>query len=143
MSYPMKSFEQDLKQLGGMIEHFYSQKGGKKSDNENVTKRRFKILDVNGKKYPYSSSYKGTTPGQAASHVGNYVCNKHLNIMDKSKCTFEFNLVETTRGSSKKVYGPYVVSYEKLAKPRNLKFPKAKRTLTVTHKKNVKKSKNL
>jgi hypothetical protein len=44
-----------------------------------------------------------------------------------------FEIKETTRGSSKKVYGPYTSNYVKLDKPRILTFKKTGAKINQTH----------
>ena len=49
-TYTHEQFQQDLAQLGGMIENFYSQHGGEKGDRRPL--RNFKVITVNNKPYP-------------------------------------------------------------------------------------------
>ena len=87
--YSLKHFNHDLKQLGGMIETFYSQNGGRSSSrggkkrggqpnvkqtNENQsTVRHYKVLSVNGKPYPFYKRYKGAEPKDAAKKAGKFI----------------------------------------------------------------------
>ena len=144
--YSLKHFNHDLKQLGGMIETFYSQNGGRSSSrggkkrggqpnvkqtNENQsTVRHYKVLSVNGKPYPFYKRYKGAEPKDAAKKAGKFICKK-LNMNKNCKITFQ--LKETTRGSDHRSYGPYKGHWEKLSKPKTLRFP-GKNPFTVTHK---------
>ena len=48
-------------------------------------------------------------------------------------CKITFQLKETTRGSDNRSYGPYKGHWEKLSKPKTLRFP-GKNPFTVTHK---------
>jgi hypothetical protein len=164
--YSLKHFSRDMKQLGGMIETFYSQNGGRSSSRggkkrggeSNVrqtnanqstvrqtnanqstvrqtnanqsTVRHYKVLTVNGKPYPYYKRYKGAEPKDAAKKAGKFICKK-LNMNKNCKITFQ--LKETTRGSDHRSYGPYKGHWEKLSKPKTLRFP-GKKPFTVTHK---------
>jgi hypothetical protein len=152
--YSLKQFNTDMQQLGGMIETFYShqggaQKGGKcrknskrkamkgnkgnkgKKQKGGAPARYYKVLIVNGRPYPFYRRYKGAEPKDAAKKAGKFIC-KMLKL-GKKDCKLTFQLKETTRGSDKRVYGPYKGHYEKLAKPRTLKFP-GKNSFQVTHK---------
>ena len=161
--YTLEQFNNDMHQLGGMIENFYSHNGGKrmrggenevklppknKSPSKNksppknkpkVTRkekvksdvRRYKVLNVNGAPYPHYRLYRGAEPKDAAKKAGKFICKK-LNMGKECKLA-SFELQETTRGSDKRVYGPYVGEYEKLPKPRKLNF-KGKPEFIQTHK---------
>ena len=153
--YSLKQFNSDMQQLGGMIENFYSQqggaqtggrrkKGGKKGGKRGGKKcsrkhqsggqapvRYYKVLSVNGRPYPFYRRYKGAEPKDAAKKAGKFICKK-LKMGNKG-CKLTFQLKETTRGSDKRVYGPYKGHFDKLAKPRTLKFP-GKKPFVVTHK---------
>lgn len=153
--YSMKQFNDDMKQLGGMIENFYSQNGGKKrsvgkihsfrqsggeennlnenkKEKENKVVRYFKVLSVNGKPYPKYARYKGAEPKDAAKKAGKWIC-KALDMNNKN-CKLEFQLKETTRGSDHRSYGPYKGHWEKLSKPKTFKFKGMAKPETVTHK---------
>ena len=56
------------------------------------------------------------SPGQAAKRAYKQICLK--NNLKGTKCKVTFSVRETTRGSLKKVYGPYAGSMKKLKKPR-------------------------
>jgi hypothetical protein len=172
-SYTARQFEKDLKQLGGMIENFYTQQGGvsKKSRRKDAVgsrrkekrggaykqqsrrqdtmrskrrrqrggereKRNFKIISVNNRPYPFPNSYKGAEPKDAAKKAMRYACKK-LKI-NKNNCKLTFVLKETTRGSSKREYGPYIGFRKKLAKPKVLNF-KGMKKYVQTHEFVVKK----
>jgi hypothetical protein len=151
--YSLKAFNQDMAQLGGMIENFYTHTGGaikNKPKTKNVKRysenkrggsflqeggrvaqeRYYKVLNVNGRPYPFYRRYKGAEPKDAAKKAGKFICKKLK--MNKS-CNLIFELKETTRGSDKRSYGPYKGHFEKLANPRVLKFP-GKKPFTVAHK---------
>jgi hypothetical protein len=151
--YSVEQFEQDLAQLGGMIEGFYAgnqgggQTGGRKKakahkkkakkrkrrHQKGGAKRYYKVLDVNGRPYAYYRRYSGAEPKDAALKAFHFICKKLK--MNKS-CSITFTLKETSRGSDKRTYGPYRGRYEKLAKPRLVKIGNKKIT-TVTHKRVV------
>jgi hypothetical protein len=160
--YSLKAFNQDMAQLGGMIENFYTQSGGaskkkhivkpkvkpkkvklsKKKKGGDIPpslkqKRKFKILNVNGSPYAFYARYTGAEPKDAAKKAGKFACGKLK--MNKS-CNLTFDLKETTRGSDKRIYGPYKGRFEKLDKPKVLKFP-GKKQFTQYHKFVVKLSK--
>ena len=164
-SYTVKSFQKDLKQLGGMIENFYVQEGGakhksvsKKKKSKSVKKksksvkkksksqkggakkshRNFKIISVNDKPYKYPNNYKGAEPKNAAKKVGRFVCEK-IGFAKKNKsCKFSFMLKETTRGSNKRTYGPYQGFFEKRNKPKVFQFRGMKKKEVSTHEFKVK-----
>jgi|SaaInlStandDraft_1057018.scaffolds.fasta_scaffold02408_3 hypothetical protein len=162
--YSLEKFEADMKQLGGMIESFYSQDGGKPSSDASshevghkmknsdgktfkvkmikgekkwVYVRTFKVVSVNGKKYESEGRYKGAEPKNAAKKAFLKICKK-MN-MNKNSCKLTFTLQECTSGSDKRVYGPYEGSREKLPKTRVKKFQGRK--IVQTHMSVVKKVK--
>ena len=173
----MKQFNDDMSQLGGMIDNFYNRNGeannmsnnnmpdnmsdnmsgGKnynksksniknkspkdkspkdKSPKEKLVKnesiRRFKVITVDGNPYPFYRPYKGAEPKDAAKKAGKRICDKLYDNKGKNCKLASFELKETTRGSQKRVYGPYVGEFEKLATPRKLKF-KGKPEFVQTH----------
>lgn len=67
---------------------------------------------VHGKEH---GSYTGSSPSSAARKVVSKKCQEN-----KGK-RVEFHLRETTQGSKKKTYGPYVGHMEKLKEPIELK----------------------
>jgi hypothetical protein len=79
-------------------------------------KRSFKVISVDGKKRDMDGSYKGAEPKVAARKAFLKICKK-MNI-NKASCKLIFTLQETTRGSDKRIYGPYEGQREKLAKTR-------------------------
>ena len=142
--YTVDQFEKDLAQLGGMIEGFYAggaQGGGGKHHKKRKRRRRqrggakrfYKVVDVNGRPYPYYRRYAGAEPKDAALKAFHFICKK---LKMGKGCTITFTLKETSRGSDKRTYGPYKGRYEKLAKPRMVKIGNKKIT-TVTHKRVV------
>tara|TARA_B110000211_G_scaffold35021_1_gene35355 strand:- start:2639 stop:3175 length:537 start_codon:yes stop_codon:yes gene_type:complete len=88
---------------------------------------------VNGGRHKISNVYtrgskKGKpvknkpTPLDAAKKAFTSKC-KAMKSGNKSKCRITFEIQETTRGSNKKVYGPYYGYMKKLDKPRIVTYP--------------------
>jgi hypothetical protein len=94
--------------------------------------RRFKVITVDGNPYPFYRPYKGAEPKDAAKKAGKRICDKLYDNKGKNCKLASFELKETTRGSQKRVYGPYIGEFEKLATPRKLKF-KGKPEFVQTH----------
>lgn len=169
--YSLKSFKNDMKQLGGMIESFYSQNGGKpstdasshevghkmknsdgktfkvkmvKGEKKWVHERSFKVISVNGKKHESDGRYKGSEPKIAAKNAFLKICKKMS--MNKNSCKLTFTIQECTSGSSKRTYGPYEGHREKLQKTLVKKFKDKKtgetRKIVQTHASIIKKAKN-
>lgn len=154
--YTVEMFQEDLTQLGGMIEGFYDGSGGKrkksktkketpkrkkstkrsasKKQSGGVATRAYKIVSVNGKKYPHYRRYHGAEPKDAAKKAFHFICKKLG--MNKS-CDIKFVLQETTRNSKKRTYGPYRGRYEKLPKPRIYKPPAGREPVKITHRRVV------
>lgn len=152
MVYTPNEFKKDLAQLGGMLSKFYQEthkntkKGGgsmplryykpvAKMKGGDISVRKFKVTKVNGKEYPFYRRYKGKEPKDAARKAGRFVCGK---LKMNKNCIVTFELKETTRGSDKRVYGPYKGKFEKLPKPRKIgplkkKDPKTGKIKTFTH----------
>ena len=90
-------------------------KGGSK--NYTGTYRNFKIIELNGKsvKLDYSASIKEhQTPLSAAKKLLKSIClHMGLKGMKKLECNSTYVIQETTRGSKKKMYGPYKGKYSK------------------------------
>ena len=131
--YTESQFRKDLHDLNKLINGFNSsigkksrkrtksrrQSGGKKAEGE----RRFVVIEVNGKKVKPFGRYSSkptkmnpASPGQAAKRAYKQICRKHK--LKGEKCKLKFTLRETTRGSNKKIYGPYKGTMKKLKKPR-------------------------
>ena len=90
--------------------------------------RRFKIVEINGKKVEHTGRYSAKhTPEQAAKKAVRAACD-HLGDLKKSKCEVTMKIQEVTRGSDKKVYGPYAGLRKKLSKPIIIKRKKGKDT---------------
>lgn len=92
-------------------------------------KRHYKVVDVNGKPYPFYYRYSGAEPKDAALKAFHFICKKLSMGRD---CNITFTLKETTRGSDKRNYGPYRGKFVKLAKPVAIKI-KGKVIHTKTH----------
>jgi hypothetical protein len=167
--YSLEAFNQDMAQLGGMIENFYThtggarkkkpktknvktvkkvKRGGKESDNEitdnedvynsddklnkrkvsmlNTNKRYYKITTVNETPYPFNNKrYSGAEPKDAAKKAGKFICKK---LKINKPCNITFELKETTRGSDKRLYGPYEGHFDtNLKKPTVKIFPGGKK----------------
>ncbi len=74
-------------------------------------KRHFTVV-MNSKEH---GIYVSSTPSSAARKAVSKLCADNKNKI------FEFRLRETTQGSNKKVYGPYLGYMQKLDKPVELK----------------------
>ena len=102
-----------------------------------VHKRRFKIYSVNGRPYDKYSSYSGAEPKIAAKRAFKFTCErlfpKKENKTKHYGCSLTFKIKEITRGSDKRVYGPYKASFKKLDKPKTFKFPGMKKSEVQTH----------
>ena len=104
---------------------------GGQNDEPNV--RYFTVVELNGRKIENGGRYKISnlytrgsrkgkmrknkpTPGDAASKALSKFC-RDMKTSNKSKCRVTFTLQEVTRGSKKKLFGPYYGYYKKLKKP--------------------------
>jgi len=65
-----------------------------------MSDRTFRLI-LDGKK---GQLVKGSTPSSAAKKVGFYT-----NSVKNGKSSIKFELQETTKGSKKKIYGPYKI----------------------------------
>ena len=108
-SYTRAHFNKDLKELSSLIRGF-KQTGGK-SDSDT---RWFTVVEVNRKACRFGR-YKGDSPLMGATKAVSRICDKK-NIT-APKCKITFSIQETTRGSAKKIYGPY--KGELVAQPKN------------------------
>ena len=75
------------------------------------SKRHFTVV-INSKEH---GLYVSSTPSSAARKAVSKLC------ADNKKKKVEFSIRETTQGSNKKVYGPYIGYMQKLEKPVELK----------------------
>lgn len=148
-TYSEKQFQKDLKELNSLIGSFKkggSSCGAKKVQEDFMTGgksvpdvRSFSLITldgekiVNGGRYEIKNVYsrgskKGKpvknkpTPLDAAKKAFTSKC-KAMKSGNKQKCRITFEIQETTRGSNKKVYGPYYGYMKKLDKPRIVKYP--------------------
>ena len=126
--YTEKQFKLDLQELNNLIENYNSKKGGGAKGET----RFFKLhsLKINGKKHDlgdYRGRYKSdvsdsgktdASPLQAATRAYGGLSSKSNKFKIKVKDSIEFEIIETTQGSSKKVYGPYVGTTETLPKSK-------------------------
>jgi hypothetical protein len=124
--YTQKQFEKDLSQLEKLIS-----KGGSSSIQQEDSQdaqyggakeytgsyRNFKVVEVNGKavKYDSGASIKDhQTPLNAAKKLLKSIClQMGLKGMKKLDCNVTYVIQETTRGSKKKMFGPYKGKYAK------------------------------
>jgi len=102
--YTQAEFNKDLMELTNLINGL---DGGARSE-----KRSFKLVELNGKPV-VAGRYTADAPLTAAQHAYSVLCRKSKG----DKCSHKFHIQETTRGSNKKVYGPYLGKRKKLAKP--------------------------
>jgi hypothetical protein len=120
--YTQKQFEKDLSQLEKLISkggsapiEQESQDGGAKEYTGSY--RNFKVVEVNGKavKYDSGASIKDhQTPLNAAKKLLKSIClQMGLKGMKKLDCHVTYVIQETTRGSKKKMFGPYKGKYAK------------------------------
>ena len=150
--YSQSQFKKDLDELTKLISD-YSATGGAKGnrilDAEGNPIRSFRVININGRDTSaskewatcyYHGTTKNNTPGKAAEHAFKQICI-HTGQKNKNKCKVTFTLLETTKGSSHKTWGPYHGKYVKLVESRKLrrKDPKTGKvsTYTVHHKKDV------
>lgn len=93
-------------------------------------RRSFTVVEMNGEKIRDGGAYyisrvktrgsnKGAvrknppTPADAARKAVTQMCN-NMKMKNKTKCKVTITLRETTRGSTKKLYGPYVGTMHKV-----------------------------
>ena len=141
-SYTEKQFKKDLTKLNNLINSFNQSGGsscGAKSVEEDFTllyggalpeRRSFTVVEMNGEKIRDGGAYyisrvktrgsnKGAvrknppTPADAARKAVTQMCN-NMKMKNKTKCKVTITLRETTRGSTKKLYGPYVGTMHKV-----------------------------
>ena len=79
--------------------------------------RYFKIISVNNKKRKDEGRYKTKgSPGDAAKKAFTQLSKKYKTNK------LIFSIKETTQGSNKKIYGPYLGKKIKLKKPLEVKY---------------------
>ena len=103
-------------------------------NNESDDKRRFTVTTVDGKSVDLGDGGRYTvtliaSPSDAARKAFSALCKKF------KKASLTFSIRETTRGSKKKVYGPYIGNRKKLSKPKVYhRVDKGKKkTITIRH----------
>ena len=151
--YSNSKYQSDLEELEKLLIN-NNQKGG--IDNN---ERHFKIIELDGKKVDFGyltlqkktkSGNPGPGPVSAAKKALRSISD-HLDMKKEKKLKINvvYKIQEITRGSSKKIYGPYKGYYRKFsAKEMKEKKRKTKSGKTITftmepivklHKKNNKK----
>ena len=155
--YTQAQFQADLEELTSLISGYSSSGGGshkshkshkksggareRKLDAEGNPLRSFRVVNIDGrnmsnnKEYAiryYHGSKKNNTPGKAAGRAFPKICF-HGGQTNKNKCKVKFTLLETTKGSAHKTYGPYVGKFVKLVEPRKIprKDPKTGKTVFI------------
>jgi hypothetical protein len=88
--------------------------GGNDNDND---KRKFTVFEVDDKSIDLGEGGRYTvtmkaSPSDAARKAFSALCRK------LKKSHFTFSIRETTQGSKKKVYGPYIGNRKRLSKPK-------------------------
>jgi hypothetical protein len=119
--YSSQDFKNDLQKMQKLIS------SNNKKDNQNggVTgERHFVLVELNQKPVDFEASAtlkEGQTPLSAAKKMLKSIAHhRNLKGMNKLNLKVVFSIRETTRGSSKKVYGPYSGKYHKYT-PAELK----------------------
>ena len=93
-----------------------------------VSFRYFKIISVNNKKVKDEGRYKTRgSPGDAAKKAFTQLSKKY----NTNKLTF--SIKETTQGSTKKEYGPYLGEKTKLKKPLEVKYKGKKKPVLIKY----------
>ena len=122
-TYSKKQFQHDLEKLSDMIKNFTPKvSGGKKDkDGKNIKMRTFEVVNVNGKEVTPHGNYQIKAdsklgPETAASKAAKMLCRKIKKDGGKhTECQGRTLVIrEKTRGSSNKLYGPYVVVVDEL-----------------------------
>ena len=120
-----------IEELGAVKPNIKPIKGGAKSEV-----RTFKICEINGKNVIHTGRYKSkTTPQNAAKKALKRICND-MNIKNK-KCEVMFSIQEVTRGSNKKIFGPYEGIKKLLKTPKKVYDKNKKLLYTVEYESNV------
>jgi hypothetical protein len=131
----------DFTQYGGdddldldQLEHF-AYGGGNNSDD----RRKFTVFEVDGEEVDLGDGGRYTvtmkaSPSDAARKAFSSLCRK------LKKTHFTFSIRETTQGSKKKVYGPYIGNRKRLSKPKvyHRMVKGKKKSITIKHKHHVK-----
>lgn len=110
--YTKKSFEKDLHKLESFL-------GGNKDEEKLKNYRHFKLIEADKKEmnlgYVKVNVETGTPVSAAKKLFRSYSHSLDLSGADKLKVKATFTIQETTKDSSKKIYGPYVGSWKALS----------------------------
>ena len=116
--YTNDNYQKHLKELEKLLKN-NSQSGGQNNNNEH----HFKVVELDGQivDFGYLTLQKKTKSGKpgpgplSAAKKALRSISEHLGMMKdkKLKINVSFKIQEVTRGSSKKVYGPYKGHYRK------------------------------
>lgn len=122
--YSSQDFKNDLQKMQKLIST-NNKKDSQNNQNGGVTgERHFVLVELNQKPVDFEASAtlkEGQTPLSAAKKMLKSVAHhRNLKGMNKLNLKVVFSIRETTRGSSKKVYGPYSGKYHKYT-PAELK----------------------
>ena len=105
----------------------------------NDDKRKFTVFEVDDKSVDLGDGGRYTvtrkaSPSDAARKAFSALCRK------LKKSHFTFSIRETTQGSKKKVYGPYIGNRKRLSKPKvyHRTVKGKKKTITIKHEHKVK-----
>ena len=115
LNYDHEDFSQyggEYETYGDDFEHF-AYGGGNNSDD----KRKFTVFEVDGEAVDLGEGGRYTvtkkaSPSDAAKKAFSSLCRK------LKKTHFTFSIRETTQGSKKKVYGPYIGNRKRLPKAK-------------------------
>ena len=122
-----------MKKSGGLKKKSPKKKSGgakreRHLDAEGEPIRSFRVINIAGRdvsnndKYAiryYHGTKKNNTPGKAAEHAFSKLC-RHTGQKNKNTCKITFTLLETTKGSVHKTWGPYSGKFLKLLESRRI-----------------------
>ena len=118
--YTNQKYQEHLKELEKLLKN-NSHSGGQNNNNE----RHFKVVELDGQvvDFGYLTLQKKTKSGNpgpgplSAAKKALRSISEHLGMMKdkKLKINVAFKIQEITRGSSKKIYGPYKGHYRKFS----------------------------
>lgn len=110
--YTKKHFEEDIHKLESFL-------GGMKKEEKKGGDRHFKLIEADKKEmnlgYVKVHPETGTPVSAAKKLFRSYSHSLNLAGADKLKVKATFTIQETTKDSSKKIYGPYVGSWKALS----------------------------
>ena len=123
--YSSQDFKKDLQKMQKLIRSNNKKDNNDSQQNGGVTgERHFVLVELNQKPVDFEASAtlkEGQTPLSAAKKMLKSIAHhRNLKGMNKLNLKVVFSIRETTRGSSKKVYGPYSGKYHKYT-PAELK----------------------